>query len=66
MVTVMLPARFGASKQDAGLLRDRLLDAEHIEVQVHDSGGRVHVRVCAQIYNGERDVDALVSALRST
>jgi len=63
MVSVMTPARCGTAKPDAGALRDTLLHQHNIEVQVHARAGRVWVRVSAQVYNDDGDIDRLASAI---
>ncbi|MCU0655298.1 MAG: aminotransferase class V-fold PLP-dependent enzyme [Polyangiaceae bacterium] len=65
MATVALPAAFGATMEEAVRLRDALLGEERIEVQMHASGGRVHLRVSGQIYLGSEATEALVRALAS-
>jgi isopenicillin-N epimerase len=63
MTTVPLPARAGSSAADAQRLRDGLLFEDHIEVQLHAFGEQLWVRVSAQIYNDEADVERLADAL---
>jgi isopenicillin-N epimerase len=63
MVSVMTPERCGSTKPDAGALRDRLLHQHHIEVQVHARAGRVWVRVSAQTYNDDADIERLAAAI---
>ncbi len=63
MVTVMTPERCGTTKPEAQALRDRLLFEHNIEVQVHARAGRVWVRLCAQAYNDDEDVERLVRAV---
>jgi len=63
MVSVPAPARCGTTKADASHLRDRLLFDHDIEVQVHARADRVWIRLCAQAYNDESDVDALARAV---
>jgi isopenicillin-N epimerase len=63
MITVPLPESAGASREDAARLRDALLFDDHIEVQLHAFHGRLWVRVSAQIYNDESDVERLASAV---
>jgi isopenicillin-N epimerase len=63
MVTVSLPDSLGATAQDAARLRDALLDADHIEVQVHAGYGRLWVRVSAQVYNDLTDIERLGEAI---
>jgi isopenicillin-N epimerase len=63
MATVPLPAEMGASDQEAARLRDALLYEESIEVQMHAWGGRLWVRVSAQIYNEISDFERLAAAV---
>lgn len=63
MSTVILTPDFGSTAADAFRLRDRLLFEERIEVQVHEAGGRIHLRVSGQIYNDDEDIEALLRAL---
>jgi isopenicillin-N epimerase len=63
MATVTLPEAVGATREAAQVLRDRLLFEERIEVQVHASRERLHVRVSAQIYNDMADFERLGDAV---
>jgi isopenicillin-N epimerase len=63
MVTVALPAAFGATMDDATRLRDRLLFEHRIELQVGAAHGKVQIRVSAQIYNELADVERLAEVL---
>jgi isopenicillin-N epimerase len=63
MVTVPLPARAGSTPEHAARLRDALLFEDRIEVQLHAWRGRLWVRVSAQVYNDEDDVERLANAL---
>jgi isopenicillin-N epimerase len=63
MVSVMTPESVGGTKADAVRLRDRLLFEHNIEVQVHARAGRVWVRVSAQAYNDESDIEKLAAAV---
>ena len=63
MVSVMTPERCGTTKPEAQSLRDRLLFEHNIEVQVHARAGRVWVRLCAQAYNDDEDIERLVKAV---
>lgn len=63
MVSVMTPERCGTTKPEAGALRDRLLHQHNIEVQVHARAGRVWVRISAQAYNDDRDIERLAEAV---
>jgi isopenicillin-N epimerase len=63
MVSVMTPERCGTTKPEAGALRDKLLHQHNIEVQAHARSGRVWVRVSAQVYNDDGDIDRLAQAI---
>jgi len=63
MITVPLPARCGSSRDEAGRLRDALLDEDGIEVQVHAWDGRLYARLSAQVYNDLTDVERLGAAV---
>jgi len=63
MVSVMTPLRCGTTKPEAQVLRDRLLFEHNIEVQVHARAGRVWVRLCAQAYNEDGDIERLAAAV---
>jgi isopenicillin-N epimerase len=63
MATVPLPEKLGTTAEDAARLRDALLFEENIEVQVSALGGRLYVRVSAQIYNEMSDIDRLSEAV---
>jgi isopenicillin-N epimerase len=63
MITVPLPERAGGNREDAARLRDALLFDDHVEVQLHAFRDRLWVRVSAQIYNDETDVERLGAAV---
>lgn len=63
MATVPLPEPLGATREDAFRLRDALLYEDRIEVQLHAFHGRLWVRISAQIYNDETDVERLGDAV---
>jgi isopenicillin-N epimerase len=63
MITVRLPEQFGATEADSLRLRDALLFEDRIEIQLHAWHGRLWVRMSAQIYNDEQDLERLVNAL---
>ncbi len=48
---------------DAEVLRRRLFDEHRIEVPVTTHGAHTLVRASVQVYNGQRDLDALAGAL---
>jgi isopenicillin-N epimerase len=64
MATVMLPETLGSTAADAATVRDALLFGNRIEVQVHAFRGRLHVRICGQVYNERADIDRLADAVR--
>jgi isopenicillin-N epimerase len=63
MVTVPLPGRAGATKDDAARLRDALLEEDRIEVQIHAWRGRIWARLSLQIYTEFSDVERLANAV---
>ena len=63
MVTVPLPASLGSTPEQAACLRDALLFQDRIEVQLHATHGRLWARVSCQVYNDDRDMDALALAV---
>jgi len=65
MATVPLPETAGRTDDDASRVRDWLLFEDGIEVQVHAFRGRLHARICAQIYNSLDDISCLATGVRS-
>jgi isopenicillin-N epimerase len=63
MATLPLPEWLEGTKQGAARLRDALLFEDRIEVQLHAWRGRLWVRVSAQVYNDEADIERLASAI---
>jgi isopenicillin-N epimerase len=63
MVSVMTPEHCGTTRPDAVALRDRLLHDHNLEVQTHARAGRVWIRLCAQVYNDDEDIQRLVAAV---
>jgi isopenicillin-N epimerase len=63
MITLPLPSRYGSDSDAAARLRDALLFEDGIEVQVHAHRNRVQVRVSAQIYNDDEDIERLADAI---
>lgn len=63
MSTAVVPERFGATYEDAQRLRDLLLFEDRIEIPVLARGGRLRVRVSAQIYNDRSDLGRLAEAV---
>ena len=59
MVTIPLPEKFGTTREAASRLKDVLLFEEHIETQPTFIGGRVYIRLAAQIYNDASDFEKL-------
>jgi len=65
MASLALPAPFGATPEAATALHDRLFDRHRIQVPVIPLGGRLWLRISAQIYNERADYERLAAALRS-
>ena len=63
MVTIPAPERLGDTRDHAARVRDALLFEHHIEVQVHAAYNRCWVRLCAQIYNEDQDIELLAEAV---
>jgi isopenicillin-N epimerase len=63
MVTLPLPAETGRTAEDAFRLRNALLFDDRIEVQLHAGHGRLWVRISAQVYNDDDDIDRLIAAI---
>jgi len=63
MVTVPLPDEAGTTDEAAEALRLALLLEDRIEVPLHASGGRLWVRVSAQVYNDRSDIETLADAV---
>jgi isopenicillin-N epimerase len=63
MVAVAAPESVGSTTADAVRLRDTLLFDEAIEVQVHARASRVWIRVSAQVYNEDADMERLEGAV---
>ena len=63
MATVPLPARLGDTPAQAAALKDWLLFERRIEVPILARGGRLWVRVSAQVYNDDEDIERLATAL---
>lgn len=64
MATVPLPARLAEGDAAAAArLRDWLLAEHRIEVPVIARNGRLWVRVSAQVYNDDEDIDRLARAI---
>ncbi len=63
MVTVPVPQALGATDEDATRLRLSLLVEDRIEVHLHAWGGRLWIRVCAQVYNDRSDLERLAEAV---
>lgn len=65
MVAVMAPPSCGTDKPAAVRLRDRLLFEHDIEVHTHARAGAVWVRLSAQVYNDDEDIERLGTAVLS-
>jgi isopenicillin-N epimerase len=63
MVSVPLPEEAGATDDDAERVRLALLIEDRIEVPLSAWGGRLWVRVSAQIYNDQSDIARLADAV---
>ncbi|MEO8836871.1 MAG: aminotransferase class V-fold PLP-dependent enzyme [Caldimonas sp.] len=64
MASVPLPARFApADAANASRLRDALLFEHGIEIPVIARGGALWLRLSAQVYNDESDVERLADAI---
>ena len=63
MATVPLPARLGTSAADAARLKDWLLFERQIEVPIVARGEQLWVRVSAQVYNEDEDIERLATAV---
>ncbi|MEO8259051.1 MAG: aminotransferase class V-fold PLP-dependent enzyme [Acidobacteriota bacterium] len=63
LVTVPLPARAGATDDEAARLKLSLLLDDHIEVHLHAWRNRLWARVSAQVYNDRSDVEQLADAV---
>lgn len=63
MVSLPLPARFGATPEDAVRLKDALLDEDAIEAQLMSFRGRLLWRISAQVYNEPADIERAARAI---
>jgi isopenicillin-N epimerase len=63
MVSVPLPARFAADATTASRLRDALLFEHGIEVAVIARANALWLRLSAQVYNDESDIERLARAV---
>src|SRR5690606_5618381 len=63
MVSVTAPPSVGTTAADAVRLRDTLLFDHQIEIQVHARAGRVCLRISAQVYNDDNDIERLERAV---
>ncbi len=59
MVTIALPEPMGSTAEHAGELRNDLLNEDGIEIQTAARGGRLWIRICAQVYNDWDDIERL-------
>lgn len=65
MVTLPLPASFGADASAVEALHRLLVDRYRVEVPLHVIDGRLALRISAQVYNEIRDYERLGDALRA-
>lgn len=65
MALVPLPATGGADRAAAHKLQDALLFAHAVEVPVMARAGRLWLRVSAQVYNDEDDIERLARAVEA-
>jgi isopenicillin-N epimerase len=63
MATLPLPQRLGDDQAQARRLQDWLLFERHIEVPVITRGDRLWLRVSAQVYNDDSDIEHLGDAV---
>ena len=63
MATLPLPQRLGSDQAQARRLQDWLLFERHIEVPVITRSNRLWLRVSAQVYNDDSDIEQLGSAV---
>jgi isopenicillin-N epimerase len=63
MATLPLPARLGNGTEAAGRLKDQLLFKHQIEVPVIARGECLWLRVSAQVYNDDSDIERLARAI---
>ncbi len=63
MATITLPESLGSAMEDAARLRDALLFEDRIEAQVGARGGRLRLRISAQVYNDASDFERLGDAV---
>jgi isopenicillin-N epimerase len=63
MVTIALPESLGSTADDAGRVRDQLLEEDRIEVQIYPGDGRLWTRISAQVYNDWQDMERLGDAI---
>ncbi|MFN3390680.1 MAG: aminotransferase class V-fold PLP-dependent enzyme [Meiothermus ruber] len=63
MATLPLPASLGSTREDAVRLQYALLYQHRIEAPILCLGGRLWVRISAQVYNTLEDIEALAQAI---
>jgi isopenicillin-N epimerase len=63
MVTVPLPARYGAGADASNALKDALLFEDGIEAQISPFQDRLWLRIAAQVYNEPADYERLRDAI---
>ena len=63
MRVVPLPGSLCSTADEVNALRERLSTRYKIEVSANFWGGRGYLRLCAQLYNTEADMDRLADAV---
>jgi isopenicillin-N epimerase len=59
MMSIPLPESLGSTRPEAQKLRDALLYEDRIEAAPFPHGGRLYIRISAQIYNEMSDFERL-------
>jgi isopenicillin-N epimerase len=65
MASIALPAHLGTDTTHAGALKDWLLFERHIEAPVMARDGRLRVRLSAQVYNDDEDIERFAAAVEA-
>jgi isopenicillin-N epimerase len=63
MLTMPLPGRMGTTPEDATRLKDALLYRDNIEAQIHSRCGSMWMRLSAQVYNDDADLERLTAGI---
>jgi isopenicillin-N epimerase len=63
MATLALPQHLGQGSAAAMRLKDRLLVEHQVEVPVIARGDRLWLRISAQVYNDDSDIERLARAV---